>query len=309
LPVSTIESKIMTVFNRLIIYALVFSTAASWSSAFSVLPSQKSQVVHILPTLTQNSKKVPFSRVVVIGGSESGNEEATTEAAGSKLTPEEVIQVGNLVADDEWMGLSMELSEMVRTAVIEDTKKNVADFIAKDNYKVGDISKEIDSRVKGEVAKMRGKDDYELGDLSVALDTLSKEMTCELTGKEDYEFGDLSTEIDTRIKSKVAEYCGNDTYELGDLSKEINKRTTKRLNEFIGKEEYEFGDITREINARRVQWVSNFLGEEAAKDYEFGDITKRTVTNYTGKNDYEFGDVTKKVLGDLFGKRKRGGKE
>lgn len=305
----------MIAFHRTISYVLVFSSAASWSAAFTVAPSQQSQLVHTLPSsaaLTTNSKRVPFSRVVMIGGSESENEEAASEETSlvsSKLTPEEVTQVGNLVADDEWMGLSMEISELVRTAIIEDTKKNLSDFIGKDDYKVGDISKEIDSRVKGEVAKLRGKDEYELGDLSVAIDTLSKEMTCELTGKEEYEFGDLSTEIDTRIKSKVAEYCGNDSYEFGDLSKEINKRTKKRVNEFIGKEDYEFGDITREINSRRVQWVSNFLGEEAAKNYEFGDITKKSLTNFTGKDEYEFGDVTKKVLGDLFGKRKRGGKD
>lgn len=301
--------------HRTISYALVFSTASFWSSAFTVAPSQKSQLVHILPssaTLTENSKMTPFARVVMIGGSESENEESTTEetpSVSSNLTPEEVTEVGNLVADDEWMGLSMEISEMVRTAVIEDTKKNVGDFIGKDEYKIGDISKEIDSRIKGEVAKLRSKDEYELGDLSVAIDTLSKEMTCELTGKEEYEFGDLSTEIDTRIKSTVAEFCGNDTYEVGDLSKEINKRTKKRVEEFIGKEDYEFGDISRQINTRRVQWVSNFLGEEAAKDYEFGDITKKTVTNFTGKDEYEFGDVSKKVFDGLFGKRKRGGKE
>ena len=44
------------------------------------------------------------------------------------------------------------------------------------------------------------------------------------------------------------------------------------------------------------------------KDYEFGDITKKTLSNITGKDDYQFGDLSKKVMGDLFGKRKRGGK-
>lgn len=44
--------------------------------------------------------------------------------------------VGNLVADDEWMGLSMELGELVRTAVIEDLKSNAKDFLGKDDYKV-----------------------------------------------------------------------------------------------------------------------------------------------------------------------------
>ncbi len=39
-----------------------------------------------------------------------------------------------------------------------------------------------------------------------------------------------------------------------------------------------------------------------------GDITKKALTGFTGKDEYEFGDVTKKLMGDLFGKRKRGGK-
>jgi hypothetical protein len=64
--------------------------------------------------------------------------------------------VGNLVEDDEWMGLSMELGELVRTAIIEDLKKNARDFLGKEEYKVGDISKEIDTRVKEEVARFRG---------------------------------------------------------------------------------------------------------------------------------------------------------
>ena len=67
--------------------------------------------------------------------------------------------VGNLVADDEWAGISMELAEVVRVAVVEDLKKNARDFLGKDEYKVGDIAKELDSRVKDEVAKMRGKDE------------------------------------------------------------------------------------------------------------------------------------------------------
>jgi hypothetical protein len=64
--------------------------------------------------------------------------------------------VGNLVEDDEWMGLSMELGELVRTAIIEDLKKNAREFLGKEEYKVGDISKEIDTRVKEEVARLRG---------------------------------------------------------------------------------------------------------------------------------------------------------
>ena len=67
--------------------------------------------------------------------------------------------VGNLVADDEWNGLTMELSELVRTAVVEDMKTNAREFLGKDDYQVGDFSKQVDTRVKEEIAKMRQKDE------------------------------------------------------------------------------------------------------------------------------------------------------
>ena len=40
---------------------------------------------------------------------------------------------------------------------------------------VGDLSTEIDARVKDRVAELRGKESYELGDLTLALDELAKE--------------------------------------------------------------------------------------------------------------------------------------
>ena len=104
---------------------------------------------------------------------------------------EEVEKIGNLVADDEYLGLSMELAELVRTAVVEDLKKNTRELIGKEDYKVGDISKAVDAKVKSAVADLRGKDEYELGDLSLALDKIAKDYTCELTGKDEYEFGHL----------------------------------------------------------------------------------------------------------------------
>jgi len=173
--------------------------------------------------------------------------------------------------------------------------------------KVGDISKEIDSRVKDEVARVRGKEDYELGDFVLAMDELSKNVTEELTGKP-YEAGDLSRELDRRIKGAVAAFCGKDEYEFGDLSREIAGRVQKRVEEFTGKP-YEFGDVSRAVEKRRQEWVKDFLGEEAAANYQFGDITRKFLKEFTGKKDYEFGDVTKKVLGNLFGKRKRGSEQ
>jgi len=234
----------------------------------------------------------------------------TSSSGDIEFETQEEERIGNLVADDEWMGLSMELSEVVRLAVVEDIKKSTREFTGKDDYKVGDISKEIDDRVKKEIASLRGKDEYELGDLTAALDTLAKDMTCELTGKEEYEFGDLSTEIDTRVKTAVSEFCGKDEYELGDLSKEISSRVQDRVKEFTSKDDYEIGDISREIESRRKQWVEDFLGKEAAENYQVGDVTKKAISSFTGKDEYEFGDVTKKIVGNIFGgKKKKGGEE
>lgn len=211
--------------------------------------------------------------------------------------------VGNLIADDEWNGLSMELTEIIRVSVAEDIKKNTREFLGKDDYKVGDISKEIDDRIKAQVANIREKDDYELGDLVTAMDEISKDLTCQWTGKEDYEFGDLSNEIDTRLKSRFADMCGKEEYELGDLSAEMDKRVKNKVAEFTGKEGYEFGDIANEIENRRKLWVEEYLGKDAADKYEFGDITKKALAGFTGKDEYQFGDVTKKLMGNFFGKK------
>jgi hypothetical protein len=209
-------------------------------------------------------------------------------------------EIGNLVADDEWAGVTMELGELVKRAVIEDIKAKGREFLGKDDYKVGDLSKEIDARVKQGVADIRGKPEYEVGDLVITLDEMSKNMTEQLTGKP-YEVGDLSKELDRRVKKSVANYIGKDEYEAGDLTRAVAEKVNVRVDELFAN--YEFGDITREINRRRKEWVKNFLGEEAAANYLFGDISKKFATMITGKDEYQFGDVSKKLLGDLFGKK------
>ena len=92
-------------------------------------------------------------------------------------------------------------------------------------------------------------------------------------------------------------------------SQEINQRVQSRVVEFIDKDNYEFGDVSREVENRRRQWVEGLLGKEAAENYQLGDITKKSLAAFAGKDEYEFGDVTKKIMGDLFGKRKRGGSQ
>jgi hypothetical protein len=258
--------------------------------------------------LCQNQRSCLGKTVTFLASTPEGGAEPETSASDSPDA--EVIEfasdeakkeaVGNLVEEDEWGGLTLELSELIRLSVIEDLKKNTKEFLGKDDYKIGDISKEIDVRVKTEVTKLRGKEDgeYELGDLVLAMDKMSKEMTEGLTGKP-YEAGDLSLELDTRIKGAVASYCGKETYEVGDLTNAVTSRVSSRVEEFTGTgKPYEFGDVTNEV------WVQDLLGAEAAENYQFGDITKKAMENFTGK-DYEFGDVSKKLFGNLFGGKKK----
>ena len=93
----------------------------------------------------------------------SGDDEIVRVRRGH-FTAAEVEEVGNLVEDDEWLGLTMELMIVLRCAIRESAKKSVKEFTGKSNHEVGDLSKELDARVKASVAELRGKDSYELGD-------------------------------------------------------------------------------------------------------------------------------------------------
>lgn len=212
-------------------------------------------------------------------------------------------EIGNLVADDEYLGLAMELTELVRIAVREELKAKLREFIGKDDYRIGDVSKELDASIKAEVARLRQKEEYELFDLSIALDTLAKDEVKRMTGKPDYAFGDLSIEIDKSVKEAVGKFTGKGTYAPGDLQAEIRRRVAKQVLEFTGKP-YAFGDVSREIESRRRAWVRDYLGSDA---YQFGDLSKKAVSQLTGKaeGDYQFGDITKTLGSKLFGPRKR----
>jgi len=52
------------------------------------------------------------------------------------LSAEEEKELGNLVANEEWSGLSMELTEVIATAVVEDLKKNSRDFLGKISVRI-----------------------------------------------------------------------------------------------------------------------------------------------------------------------------
>lgn len=86
------------------------------------------------------------------GSASSSGSDAEDEAFAAEVDQMEQEEkervVGNLVSNDEWQGLSMELSDLVRMAIVEDLKDKTRDFLGKDDYKMGDLSKEVDSRVK-----------------------------------------------------------------------------------------------------------------------------------------------------------------
>lgn len=144
------------------------------SSAFSVgplgllAPRQQGRT----PSSTTATSRRTFA-VSASANEEGGDDDTETGEKEQEPEPTDEAKVGNLVENDEWEGLTMELSEVIRMAVTEDIKKNTKDFLGgKDEYKVGDITKEIDKRVKSEIATMRGKDEYEMGDLIVVVDNL-----------------------------------------------------------------------------------------------------------------------------------------
>ena len=127
--------------------------AASVAGALSFTPTCTTQLVHSRPS-TQAVRPLQSSpEPADEAGGSVGDEPAVVAAAAAaadesapkELTPEEEESMGNLVADEEWAGLSMELADVVRTAVVEDLKKNSRDFLGKDEYIVGDFSKESES--------------------------------------------------------------------------------------------------------------------------------------------------------------------
>jgi hypothetical protein len=60
----------------------------------------------------------------------------------------------------------------------------------------------MDEASKSFTEELTGKP-YEPGDLSVELDTRVKGAVAEFCGKDEYEAGDLSTEVSRRVKDRV----------------------------------------------------------------------------------------------------------
>ena len=102
---------------------------------------------------------------------------------------------------------------------------------------------------------------YEAGDLSIELDKRVKGAVAGYCGTDEYQFGDLSKEIDQRVKNRVSDYIGKDEYEFGDISKEIENKRREWVKGYLGEDaakEYQFGDLTTKV-------FKNFTGND---DYQ-----------------------------------------
>ena len=128
---------------------------------------------------------------------------------------------------------------------------------------------------------MSGKETYEFGDLSIEIDKKVKESVAQFCGQEKYEFGMLSKELAKRMKSGVASYTGKSGYKFGDITKTAVKSLT-------GKDEYKVSFHFRCIICfQGLLFLISCLMLTAASLMQFGDVTKSVAKNLTGKDDYQ----------------------
>lgn len=144
----------------------------------------------------------------------------------------------------------------------------------KEEYELGDFVFAMDELSKNITEDLTGKP-YEAGDLSIELDRRIKDAVAKYCGKEEYEFGDLSKEVAARVQSRVEEFTGK-PYEFGDVTRAVENRRREWVKDFLGEEaaaNYQFGDITK-------KFITGFTGKS---DYQFGDVSKKVLGNLFGK--------------------------
>lgn len=151
--------------------------------------------------------------------------------------------VKSLVDDDEWDGVTMELTSAVTKSIVESVSRNTKSFVGKDEYKVGDIAREIDARMKSAVAKLRGKEGYEIGDLVAYVTEKGIAVAEQTTGKKLDKYKDISDNIDKQVKTTVASYVGEENYKSGALASAVAKKVKGRVEDFA--------DVRRECCGQR----------------------------------------------------------
>jgi hypothetical protein len=108
-----------------------------------------------------------------------------------------------------------------------------------------------------------GKETYEAGDLSLEIDARIKTRVNEFTGKGSYEFGDISAEIEKRRVAWVTDYLGNSECTHGG-SRASERCVPLRLTCIACRcLADEFGDLTKKLvrditgkeNCARASWI------------------------------------------------------
>ena len=128
----------MTSFAKLALLAVL--SAPLHTSAFTVPPQSRASVAVVAPSLVGG----PAIRSTV---DDTENKSDVASAKPLITSEERTEKIGQLIADDEWLGLATEMTEAVRTAVVQDVKKKqqamvdgvkgkTTEFIGKEEYKV-----------------------------------------------------------------------------------------------------------------------------------------------------------------------------
>lgn len=136
--------------------------------------------------------------------------------------------------------MASDASGSVQQAVAE----SLADFVGKEEYEFGDVTKAVNQRCAKAVAAL---DDIYIEDIQREMNLAGQAAVTSFTGKEEYEFGDISSEVATRAKGAVSSFTGKEDYKFGDITKEAMKRGGDAVKDFTGKEDYQFGDITKTV--------------------------------------------------------------
>jgi len=134
--------------------------------------------------------------------------------------------------------MASDASSCVQQAVAE----GLTDFIGKEDYEFGDVTKEINKRANKATAAL---DDIYLDDVAKELELASQAAVTSFTGKEQYEFGDISKTVADKATSAVADFTGKEDYKFGDVTKAALEKGGDAVKQFTGKDEYQFGDITK----------------------------------------------------------------
>lgn len=108
------------------------------SVSFGLVSPRQSRVLGTSTRIAGIDGRHPTLLFETADSKDGDDDSKEAEPQLESMTQEEKEEVvGNLVADDEWNGLALELSELVRVAIVEDLKKNTREFTGKDDYKVG----------------------------------------------------------------------------------------------------------------------------------------------------------------------------